>query len=253
MRHTDVLSVDVIFPSTPDGEFRPAPFNRRWPAVVFIQGGSVDTARYHWLGVALAQRGFVVAFPKHPQNLSIFEVDNASVARDLLAIPGEGSPLENLIDRDRIAVAGHSLGGVVAVKSALGGGYGAVALLASYPDSADALRFERTSLPTLLLAGASDCQAKLETVKEMSAGAVPGRNALVVLPGVTHYQFTDSDQPDRDRDCAPTASLETAHAQMVQVLEIFLRNALTEYGDTGLPELQAIEGLEVSVLEGGEE
>lgn len=251
VRHTDVLSIDVVFPANADGSPRKRQETQRWPGVVLIQGGRVDVARYHWLARALAQRGYVVALPEHPLDLAIFEVDNASVARDLLTFPPEGSLLQNLVDRNRVAVAGHSLGGVVAVKSVLSGGYAAVALLASHPDPSDGQVFTRSGYPTLLLAGERDCKATPAEIESASSGNVPRDNALVTVAGLSHDQFTDAPGDEGREACLPTISLETAHAKIVEILDVFLKQALLENGDSGAPELARLEGLTVEQLEGG--
>ncbi len=80
------------------------------------------------------------------------------------------------------------------------------------PTRATTTRCLGLGMPSLSLAGRLDCSAKLEDVR---AGfeKLPSPSALVVLDGVTHYQFTASEQPDsrsrlhagdrpRDRPCA---------------------------------------------------
>lgn len=253
VRHTDLLAIEIVFPANADGTPRKDLQNRRWPAVVLVQGSGVDTKRYHWLAAALAQRGYVVALPTHPLELAIFEADNASVARDLLAFAPEGSLLEGLVERERIAIAGHSHGGVVAVKSALSGGYGAVALLGSAPDAADTARFSRTGYPTLLVAGDRDCKASPESIEEASRGGVPGINALAILEGVSHSQFTDDAAQDAGPSCAPELELDVAHERIVNVLTVFLANALLDNGDAGADALAGLEGVEVKKVEGSRE
>ncbi|MDQ3266280.1 MAG: alpha/beta hydrolase [Myxococcota bacterium] len=239
VRSTELLPVDVFFPSTPDG----FPTGSAHPAVVLLQGGAVDVERYHWLAEAVARGGMVVALPHHASRLAILSLDDGAFARQLLIEPPEGSLLTGAVNPDRIAVGGHSLGGVVAVKLALQGGFAAAALLASLPDPADAAALPGLGLPTLSLAGAQDCQAQLDEVR---AGweQLPSPSVLAVLSGATHYQFTDDDSPDRTRDCPPTASLEDSHRRIAAALVAFLEPA-TSSGTTGADGLRGIDGLTV--------
>jgi pimeloyl-ACP methyl ester carboxylesterase len=212
--------------------------------MVFIQGGLVGTARYRWQAESLVREGFTVALPEHPLDLAFFAIENGLAAVDLLRSGQRGTLLEGLVDEARIAVAGHSLGGVVAVKVALAGRVAAVVLEASYPDSVDRAAVAKWSRPTLSLAGRSDCSASLE---QTAAGAshLASPSAFVVLDGLTHYQFTDSEREDRARGCLPGLSLEEAHAKVTQALVTFLSAALEGRG-VDADGLAAIPGAEVS-------
>ena len=133
---------------------------------------------------------------------------------------------------------GHGLGSVVTMKLALAGGYNAAILEAGYPDTGDLASLPGLrGMPTLSLAGSSDCSAKLADVQK-GWGSLAPPSALVVLDGVTHYQFTDS-QAEDEAKCAPTAKLEDAHAEMEQAMISFLSAALTDAGVNG-PELELV-------------
>jgi pimeloyl-ACP methyl ester carboxylesterase len=191
----------------------------------------------------MAQEGYVVALPTHAFNLAIFSIDNGAAARALLARPPEGSVLEGHVVDGPMAVFGHSLGGVVATKLALRGDFQALGIMASYPDPADARLLPSLQAPTLLLAAADDCQAKLSQIAE-ARETLPDPKVLVVVPGATHFQFTDSDAPDVAKNCAPTAPLSEAHDKMARVTKAFLD--VTLKGQGTLPEaLTALEGVEV--------
>jgi pimeloyl-ACP methyl ester carboxylesterase len=243
-RHTDLVSVRVVFPSDSLGRPVRPPEGSRLPALVFIQGGLVPPGDYLWLAHDLAARGFVVALPSHPLDLALSAIDNGRFARELLTSPPEDSLLEGLVDPERIAVAGHSLGGVVASKLALDGGFAALALLASYPDSADADRVPSLAVPSLSLAGELDCSASLPRVRA-EAARLPSPSVFVVLQGVTHYQFTVSDQQDVARDCLPATPLPVAHERISEVLVRFLLAALSGQG-TGADDIRQVPGTEVT-------
>ncbi|MFL5354716.1 alpha/beta fold hydrolase [Archangium sp.] len=244
-RHTDLVPVRVVFPSDSQGRPSRPPDGSRLPALVFVHGGLVPPEDYLWLAEALATRGYVVALPSHPLGLALSATDNGHFARELLVSPPGGSLLQGLVDPSRIAVAGHSLGGVVATKLALDGGFAALALLASYPDSADAGRLPSLSVPSLSLAGELDCSAPLPRVRD-EASRLPPPSVLAVLQGVTHYQFTASDQKDLEDGCTPALPLDTAHERIAEVLSRFLLAALAGQG-TGADDLRQVPGTEVTV------
>ncbi len=228
---TDLVKMTVLYPSTAAG----SPLGTSLPGVVFIQGGFVGTQRYEWQAEALARAGYVVVIPANQLELAFFSIDYGQAARGLLVSPPRGSLLEDLVNPDRIAVAGHSLGSVVALKLALGGGFAAVVLEAGFPDTADTAAAMAFTRPSLSLAGELDCSAKLDKVRA-GWSTIGAPTALTVLEGVTHYQFTDSDAEDRDRKCAPVAELNDAHERIEQALITFLDSALSDgtVGEAGL-------------------
>ena len=238
---TDIVRVLVFFPSEPDGRPKAGPF----PAMVYVQGGFVPSSRYAWQAEALAAQGYVVAMPDHLLDLAFFSIENGEVARQLLVRPPPGSLLEGLVDSKRVAVAGHSLGGVVAFKLALLGGFRAIVVEASFSDSADDSKIGSLGMPSLFLAGALDCQAKLTQV-EMGWAKMPSPTALVVLPGMTHYGFTDTDADDAKR-CPPQAPIDASHARIVAAMTGFLEAAFDPNGaSVGEVALRAVDGVEVT-------
>lgn len=239
-RSTDVVEVEVLYPADEAGLPLPGPH----PAVVFVQGGLVGVGRYAWQGEALARAGYVVALPRHEMDLAFFAIENGEEARRLLVTPPPGSLLDGQVDAARIAVGGHSLGGVVATKLALRGGFQALVLEASYPDGADLKALEAFTLPSLSLAGANDCSAPLEKVRT-GWDALPAPTALSVLAGVTHYQFTDSEAEDVKRGCASGVSLDEAHARVAASLVGFL-DAVNAGQGVGEAALKAVPGAEVT-------
>ena len=240
-RHTDLVPVRVVFPSDEQG--RPVA-DAPLPALVFLHGGLVPPEDYLWLAEALAARGFVVALPSHPLGLALSAPDNGHFTRALLTSPPEGSLLQGLVDPARIAVAGHSLGGVVSTSLALDGGFAALALLASFPNPSDVERLPSLPVPSLSLAGEWDCSAPLSRVRD-EASRLPSPSVFVVLQGVTHYQFTVSDRQDVQRGCPSATPLAEAHARTTEVLSRFLRAALSGQG-TGADDLRQVPGTEVT-------
>ncbi len=238
---TDIVPVEVFYPAKPNG--LPL-YETPRPAVVLVQGGAVAVADYEWQAIALAKAGYVVALPSHPLNLAFFSIDNGQAARQLLVNPPR-SVLTGLVDASRIGVSGHSLGGVVAMKLALEGGFGAVVLQASLPDAADDAKLPKLGLPSLSLAGKNDCSAALADVKAGWA-KLPSRTSLVVLDGVTHYQFTGDETPDVKKGCASGVTLTDAHGRISRALVTFFDAAFFD-GSVGEAGLRQLDGAEVQV------
>ncbi len=243
---TDLVPMTVYFPATDEGFAN----GTGLPALVYVQGGAVDPARYSWQAIELAKRGYVVVMPRHPLDLAFFAADFGQTARRALVTPQTAVTtkpvLDGVVDPGRIAVAGHSLGGVVTMKLALGGGFQAAVVQASYSDPADDGKLPALSIPTMYLAGQSDCMAKEQQVRDGWA-KVSSPTALVVLEGVTHFQFSDSDAEDTKRSCIPTTSLDDAHARILSAMIGFLDAALAAPPTVGEAQLRTIPSAIVEV------
>jgi len=111
-------ATDVYAPKVAPGLLR---VFGKLPAVVVLQGGSVDKSQYANFATRLARHGYVVAVPHHlatvgaqtgpftsPRVLNQgFEFLKSESATD-------GNPIEGLVDPAKLAVVGHSLGGAQA-------------------------------------------------------------------------------------------------------------------------------------------
>jgi pimeloyl-ACP methyl ester carboxylesterase len=142
-------------------------------------------------------------------------------------------------------VGGHSLGGVVAVKLALAGGFRALQVEASFPDGADTAKLPTLAMPSQSIIGSNDCSAKFPPVK---AGweSLPSPSALVVVQGGTHYQWTNSEAEDVKRGCASGLSLEQAHAAYALATVSFFDAALSEPAGLGVDALAGDATFEVT-------
>lgn len=226
------FEVDVYFPAE-DAK----PVGSSLPALVLVPGGRVPRESYRWLGEALALRGVVTAVPEAPYDLAILDAARVPATAELLR---SGRGLLSGLVGPKLAVGGHSLGGVVAAAAAVDGGFDALVLLAAYPASGDPV--ESLQIPSLSIAASRDCSAELDDVR---AGwqRLPAPTILATVLGSTHYQFTASDEQDRE-DCPPEVTLDVAHQRIARVAAEFLNAVLEEEG--GLPRI-AVEGVSIEV------
>jgi predicted dienelactone hydrolase len=99
-----------------------------YPLVVLSPGFSIGASTYAWLAEHLASYGFVVMAPEHHEHLDPEnELWQAAIIRpqDILTVftfvdekVESGGPLEGLIDKDQVAVIGHSYGGYTSLAAA---------------------------------------------------------------------------------------------------------------------------------------
>lgn len=212
-RVTDDLQIDLLVPREDGVALADA------PTVILVQGGLVAPERYAWLGVHLASRGFAVALPHHASDLAIFESANAGIAWDALA-EGAGGPAFG----EPRAVAGHSLGGVVAAMAFADGGWDALGLFASFP--AAGTDAEGSGGPVLALIGSDDGATALEDARA-GAARFPDPAWFGVVDGMNHYGWTD-DPSERDLagDGVASRPVPDARRDAQAVIDAFLDAAL---------------------------
>jgi hypothetical protein len=71
--------------------------------------------------------------------------------------------------------------------------------------------------------------------------------ALLVLAGVTHYQFTDSQAEDLKRSCPPDGPIDDAHARIATALGAFFDHALGAGGTLDAVALGQVPGSTLEV------
>ncbi|GAB3760805.1 alpha/beta hydrolase family protein [Microlunatus parietis] len=197
------------------------PVARRFPVVLFSPGlGAVRTQSTAW-AEELASRGYVVAALDHPYDSAAVHLADGRVITSTVAATGDDAederralrstevraadlsfvrerladpagPLAGRLDPDRVAVAGHSLGGAAALLAArLDPAFRAVIALDGYPrdPSPDpypqpvlALRHQPAGEET------ADYQDRLADALRRSRAA----GYLIMVPGAAHLTFTDA-------------------------------------------------------------
>lgn len=220
------LEIQVIFPASSDG----APRGTSLPGAVLLADSGRGPDDYHALARALARSGFAVALPELPLGHASLDRQRAEVARALLR--SDRGLLKGLV-AEQVAVLGHGEGGVAAANQAIGGQFSALVLLAAAPDAGDAV--EKLTVPSLVVAGLADSESPRAQLED-GWKRLPAPSLLAELGGVSHAQFTDDDRDDLAH-CPPGLGLDAAHAQLANVVTLFLEFALK--GDRGA--LQVLE------------
>ncbi|GAA3904782.1 alpha/beta hydrolase family protein [Actinoplanes auranticolor] len=183
------LPTTVWYPATGDGPF---------PVVVFSHGLTARPGDYAGILARWARAGFVVAAPAYPHTsagVADFNVidllnqpaDASSVLTQILALDGEaGDPLRGRLDRDHVAAAGHSGGGVTTLGMLSGNRderLTAAVVLAGrqvLPGT-----FTGPALPVLFVHGELDQTVRYADGRA-AFSAVPWPKALLTLPDAGH-------------------------------------------------------------------
>jgi len=210
---TTLPLVDVSRPTVSGGEtistsralttrvwYPSAPADAPWPLVVFAHGYEVGPEPYATLCRAWAEAGYVVAAPAFPLTDGdvagdyIDEYDIGNQPDDVrfvigaLVTPGS-LPAARVVDPDRVAVAGHSDGGVTALAVAtepLAGLRGVVALSA-----APVYGGSTTNPPILVAQGDEDDINPYENGEAVYDQATSPRFLLTLVGGGHLPPFTE--------------------------------------------------------------
>lgn len=219
------LETLVYYPAAgkPGGEPAPdaaaAAAGGGFPLVVFSHGSGVASPlRYDLLFRSWASAGYVVAAPKHPLSSTPAPDGGADVVNqpgDVTFVITEllnrsadtRSPYGGLLDPGRIAVAGHSLGGITALGAAFNrccadprirAGIVMAGRAAAFP--ADGW-FPRPGTPILVVHGDDDRLVRLAEGQKIFHDAPPPKAMLTVFGGDHNRPFggalATQDNPER--------------------------------------------------------
>jgi predicted peptidase len=171
-----------------------------WPLILYLHGGSArgdDIGQMKKLGLTEKVEGdpnfpFIVVSPQCHKGEIWTDVDALGALLDELA-------RTHRIDRDRIYVTGHSMGGRGALYAAykMPERFAAVVSLAPvFPITAWAEKL--ATIPLWLFHGPNDQFTALKEVEELAQAieAGGGHPKLTVLPGRDHYILDVYDRPD---------------------------------------------------------
>lgn len=224
-RATGSIRVDVWLPTEAEVAIRGA------PALLHVHGGFVGPERYDWLAVHAASRGYVVLAPHHALDLALFESGNAAEAWDgLVAAAGRDTALAGVVDADTPrAIAGHSLGGVVASIGWASGAWDGVWLEASFP--ADGTPVEDVDGPVLSLIGTADGSADGAAVAD-GFDRFPGPGWFGQVDGMNHYDWTDAATPgELAKDGASTRPQADTRRDALRIADAWLDATLRDDPD----------------------
>lgn len=172
-----------------------------FPLVVFSHGSGVDTPlRYDLLFRSWAAAGYVVAAPRYPLSSTALPGSGSDVVNqpaDVSFLIGEllrrsddaAGPYRGLLDPARIAVAGHSLGGVTTLAVGFNSccvdrRIRAGVVLAGAADGFPAEGwFAGIRTPILVVHGDEDRIVRLAEGQKVFAGASPPKVMLTVIGG----------------------------------------------------------------------
>ncbi|KAA0696518.1 alpha/beta hydrolase [Halopseudomonas laoshanensis] len=160
-------------------------------AIVVIPGYVSAESSIEWWGPKLASHGFVVmtidtnsGFDQPPSR-----ADQINAALDYLVDENtsSGSPVQGMIDTDRLGVVGWSMGGGGTLRVATEGRISAAIPLAPWDTSS--LRFRNVEAPTLIIACESDIIAPVGSHASPFYNRIPDDvdKAFVEIDGGSHY------------------------------------------------------------------
>lgn len=227
----------------------------RLPIVVHLQGGSVDAQHYAGYGHGLARAGFLAVIPNHLRSvgppgtpsspLTEGQVVAAAVRGVMRASEDPRSPLFARADGERIALTGHSFGGVVGLYTVAGlcmapfctppllrPAIRAAAFFGSHlvrDGKAESLSTQ--GVPVALLSALDDGRALPSQVRATSL-SLSGPVFFVPLAGLNHYGITDANPPPGATLDPRPQSLEQARGVrwIARTVADFLRVSLRRSG-----------------------
>ncbi len=210
-----------------------------YPVVLFSHGSCGYASQSLFLTPLLVTRGYIVVAPPHPGN-TIFEFptcgtraaqvqsfierpqDMIFVLDQILAAGADpGSPFFGAVDGTRVAMTGHSFGGlttflVTAIEPRI------TAAVAMAPATLGAPSFD---IPSLITLGNIDSVVNNPATRQAyAASATP--KLLVEVEHSGHYTFSDGCFPSPDCNPPTTLTQAEAHAAALRYIVPFLERYL---------------------------
>ncbi len=213
-------AADVYYPTDRFGRILQQ-LGVRHAVVVLLQGAQTDKSAYARFAGLVARHGFVVIVPNHARAFppgappSLF-TEESVITDGLAAVHAETlkpqSPLAGRLDETRLAVVGHSFGGVAAVLGVAGscappfctpGTYvrpaalkAAVVYGTNYTagEPRAALPVDTSAAPIAMLQGTVDGRS-LPALGELTYAELEAPKAFIEIEGANHFGITDTNAP----------------------------------------------------------
>ncbi len=182
------LSARVLYPATAAGSGTPVlPQAGGWPVVVFLHGFAVLGNSYQPLGTDWAQQGCIVVLSNTAQFDNVGqEADGRALFAAIGIANAAAGPLQGAFDVQRIALAGHSMGGGnVANVLAQNPGYRGGVAIAPVPPRGNNGALVAT--PLGIVAGTGD------TITPPASNATPYYQALTGYRGCKFLYLMNGD------------------------------------------------------------
>jgi predicted dienelactone hydrolase len=212
-----------------------------YPVVLFSHGSCGYPLQSTFLTPLLASRGFVVVAPPHPGN-TIFEfptcgTPNAQVQSfierpkdmsfvlDQILAAGQdpSSPFFGAVDGNRVAMTGHSFGGLTTFLVAAQDPRVGVAVAMAPATPANA----KLTIPSLIMLGNIDSVVNLPAARQAYAASSPPK-VLVEIEHAGHYAFSNGCFPSPDCNPPTTLTQPEANADVLRYVVPFLERYLAD-------------------------
>jgi cutinase len=162
-------------------------------AFVFAPGFTASSANYTWVGPRVASQGFVVFTINTNSRFDMPPARSTQQRAALTFLTGSSSPVANRIDRTRLAVSGHSMGGGGTLMSAQADAtlQAAVPLM---PWNNSTTNFSGIRIPTMIIGAQNDNVAPVNQHAIPFFNSIPAASekAYVELAGQGHNVATTS-------------------------------------------------------------
>jgi dienelactone hydrolase len=219
---TRTLLTQIYYPASGPAAGRPQPnaaahkTGAPFPLIVFAHGSGVGSpVRYELLYRAWVA-GYVVAAPSFPVSSTPVEGggrdvvnqpgDVSFVISELLRLRADpSSPYAGLVDPNRIAVGGHSLGAVTALATAYNRCCTDIRVKATMVfagavwDIFEGAWFDGARTPLLVVQGTDDRQIRLADAEQTFAAASPPKAMVTVVGGDHGKPFAGGPAAETDR------------------------------------------------------
>ncbi|MDJ0725339.1 MAG: chlorophyllase [Prochloraceae cyanobacterium] len=246
---------DIYYPVVSDNN------KNRLPVALFLQGALVDRGDYSNFANIVASYGFVVIVPDRRR--SVYNSKSDRIVTGLLAETSQiedtlnfinseslnpASPLYNIVDRNRLALIGHSFGGAVGLSAI---DNSCLVLLCSKKDgfdrpqelvagvffgsnlrnqtSGDFIPIDNDRIPIALIQGDLDGVALPERAAKTYQSIQDPPKALITVKGANHYGITNQDS-SRD-PLRPSLEQATAIETIARWSALFLLASISQDPD----------------------